>query len=129
METMLVRLKPLDPRRKFVLRRYAYAGIHFHEARGWHRVEPEIAEHLRGARQMEFDAYSPPAFDVCTEEEAQAIDARERAAAGLRRTALEAVPLSVARPGAGEVTTDDLRFDDADPDGAPRGRRGRRADR
>ncbi len=127
METMFVRLKPLDPRRKFVLRRYAYAGIHFHEARGWHRVEPEIAEHLRAARQMEFDAYSPAAFDVCTEEEAQAIDARERAAAGLRRTALEVVPLSVGRPGAGDVTTDDLRADDADPEGAARGRRGRRA--
>jgi hypothetical protein len=133
METMFVRLKPLDPRRKFVLRRYAYAGIHFHEARGWHRVAPDIAEHLRGTRQMEFDAYSPAAFDVCTEEEAQTIDARERAESGLRRTALDAVPLSAARPGSGGVTTDDLRTEpeEFEPgvDGASPGRRGRRTER
>ena len=108
METMLVRLKPRDARRKHVLRRYAYAGIHFHEARGWYRVSAEIAEYLRGVRQMEFDLYSPAAFDVCTEDEAQAIDAREREAAGTRRTAMDAVPMSVPRPGASTVTTADL---------------------
>ena len=35
METMLVRLKSFDPRRGAVLRRFTYAGIKFHEERGW----------------------------------------------------------------------------------------------
>ncbi len=127
METMLVRLKPRDARRKFVLRRYAYAGIHFHETRGWYRVPVEIADYLRAVRQLEFDLYSPPAFDVCTEAEAQAIDARERESAGARRMAMDAVPLSVARPTGGAVTAADLRSDEgeleADEAARPRGGR------
>ena len=85
METMLVRLKPHDPRRKFVLRRFAYAGILFHEERGWYRVPLEISDYLRGVRQSEFNPYSPPAFDVCTEEEARALEAQEQALASARR--------------------------------------------
>jgi hypothetical protein len=109
METMLVRLKPYDPRRKFVLRRYVYAGIHFLVTRGWERVPKEIAAYLRGVRQKEFDPYSPPAFDVCTDEEATALDARERAESATRRTAFAAV--AVVRPRRavdGVVTTADL---------------------
>ena len=34
METLFVRLKPYDPRRGYVLRRYTYRGIKFHEERG-----------------------------------------------------------------------------------------------
>ena len=106
-ETLLVRLKPLDPRRKFVLRRYAYAGIVFQEVHGWYRVSHAIGEYLRGVRQLEFDAYSPGAFDVCTDAEAQAIDAREKAVAGARRLAMAAIALTPGRPS-GVVTTRDL---------------------
>src|SRR4051812_4075603 len=107
METLLVRLKPYDPRRKFVLRRYTYAGIQFHVARGWERVPKDVADYLKNVRQLEFDPYSPAAFDICTEEEAAALEARERELAGVRRTALDAIP--VAQPRRGAVTTDDLR--------------------
>jgi hypothetical protein len=146
METMLVRLKPYDPRRKFVLRRYVYAGIHFLVTRGWERVPKEIADYLRGVRQKEFDPYSPPAFDVCTHDEATAIDARERAESATRRTAFEAVAVvRPRRPAAGVVTTADLpgrraedgaareRDEDAAParreDIAPRARSGGRGAR
>ena len=72
-DTLLVRLKPYDPRRGHVLRRYTYAGIKFQEERGWYRVEKAVAEYLRGVRETPTDRYSPLAFDVCTEDEAQRV--------------------------------------------------------
>jgi hypothetical protein len=108
METMLVRLKPYDPRRKFVLRRYVYAGIHFLVTRGWERVPKNVADYLRGVRQKEFDPYSPSAFDVCTDAQAAALEKREREVAGARRTALDTIPLAQPRGSAGVVTTTDL---------------------
>jgi len=108
METMLVRLKPYDPRRRFVLRRFAYAGILFHEERGWYRVPLEAADYLRSVRQLEFNPYSPPAFDVCTEEEARALEAQEQAVASARRVGIDVAPVTVPRGGGGAVTTADL---------------------
>lgn len=69
-DTLLVRLKPYDPRRGHVLRRYTYAGIKFQEERGWYRVERPVAEYLRAVREVPSDRYAPLAFDVCTEAEA-----------------------------------------------------------
>ena len=51
-DTLLVRLKPYDPRRGHVLRRYTYAGIKFQEERGWYRVERPVAEYLRAVREF-----------------------------------------------------------------------------
>jgi hypothetical protein len=129
METMLVRLKPYDPRRKFVLRRYVYGGIHFLVTRGWERVPKTVADYLRAVRQSEFDPYSPPAFDVCTEEEAAALEKRERELSDARRTALDAIPVVEPRRGSRVVTTADLpgapATDDEDDEAVarPRGRR------
>ena len=64
METMLVRLKALDPRRGQVLRRFTYQGIKFHQERGWYRVDKAVAEYLRAVRQQPSDPHSPPAFDT-----------------------------------------------------------------
>jgi len=128
METILVRLKPYDPRRKFVLRRYVYAGIHFLVTRGWERVPKVIGDYLRDVRQKEFDPYSPPAFDVCTEAEAAALEKRERELSGARRTALDAIPVVEPRRVAGVVTTADLpgvrAVDEDETTARPRGRRG-----
>ncbi len=128
METMLVRLKPYDPRRKFVLRRYVYAGIHFLVTRGWERVPKAVGDYLRDVRQKEFDPYSPPAFDVCTEAEAAALEKRERELSGARRTALDAIPVVEPRRVAGVVTTADLPgarvVDEDETTARPRGRRG-----
>ena len=44
METVFVRLKPYDPRRGYVLRRYTYRGIKFQEERGWFRVPKDVAD-------------------------------------------------------------------------------------
>ncbi|MDM7916706.1 MAG: hypothetical protein QUU85_15790 [Candidatus Eisenbacteria bacterium] len=107
METMLVRLKPLDPRRGNVLRRFTYQGIKFHEERGWYRVAKAVADYLRSVHQQPADPHSPLAFDVCTEEEARAAEAKEKEAQNARKTAADDIKLSVARP-AGAVTTSDL---------------------
>lgn len=108
METLLVRLKPYDPRRGHVLRRFTYAGIKIHEERGWYRVSKEVAEYIRGVHQIPGEAYTPLAFDVCTDDEAKALDVREDADARVRRSATDEVRLSPARPETGALTTADV---------------------
>ena len=106
METLLVRLKTFDPRRGHVLRRFTYAGIKFHEERGWYRVGKDVGEYLRTVRQSPEADYSPVAFDVCTEEDARAMDAREETETKTRRAAVDDIKVSEARNDA--VTTPDL---------------------
>ena len=107
MPTMLVRLKPHDPRRGYVLRRYTYRGIKFHEERGWYRVEKSVADYLRQIRQVAGDEHSPPAFDVCTDDEAKAVDVRDKEGAVPRAAATDDIKVSPAR-AEGAVTTADL---------------------
>lgn len=97
METMLVRLKSFDPRRGQIVRRFTYAGIKFHEERGWYRVEKNVADYLRTVRQVAGDDVTPLAFDVCSEEEAKALDVREESEAKVRKAAADDVRLSPAR--------------------------------
>jgi hypothetical protein len=120
METYLVRLKPHDPRRGFVLRRYTFRGIKFHDERGWYKVDKTVGDYLRRVRQVPDDEHAPLAFDVCTEDEAKSLDAREKEAAADRKNATDDIKVSVAR-GTNAVTTKDL------SDGAPTDDRGRRA--
>jgi hypothetical protein len=98
-DTLLVRLKPYDPRRGHVLRRYTYAGIKFQEERGWYRVERPVAEYLRAVREVPSDRYAPLAFDVCTEAEAKALDAGESEAAKVKRSATDDLKVVPARGG------------------------------
>ncbi len=125
METLLVRLKPYDPRRGHVLRRYTYAGIKFQEERAWYRVEKAVAEHLRSVRQVPSDEYAPLAFDVCTEVEARALEAKESDAAKFKRSATDDLKVVPARP-AGALTTDDLSRPTAAPAEEKDARRGKR---
>jgi hypothetical protein len=106
METVLVRLKPHDPRRGFVLRRFTYQGIKFHEERGWYVVDRSVAEYLRKVQQRETDPHSPLAFDIATEEDAKALDAREEHEAKTRKNAAEAPRVATGR---GDLTGEDLR--------------------
>ena len=95
--TYLVRLKPYDPRRGHVIRRYTYRGIKFQEERGWYRVDKAVADHLRSVRQFPADPHSQPAFDVHTPTEAKAIDQKEHEAETVRKQASESLELSRAR--------------------------------
>ena len=130
LDTQLVRLKPHDPRRGHVLRRYTYAGIKLHEERGWYRVSKDVAAYLKGVHQVPGDTYTPLAFDVCSDDEAKAIDAREENESKVRRSASDEVKLSPARGEGGALTTADLPEQTARPQpGAARADDGRRKER
>jgi|WetSurMetagenome_2_1015567.scaffolds.fasta_scaffold104444_1 hypothetical protein len=86
-DTLLVRLKPYNPKRGHTLQRYCYSNIIFRTDRGWYRVEAKLAAELRSVQQVHTNQDSAPAFDVCTEEEARAIDEREADAAETRKSA------------------------------------------
>lgn len=105
METLLVRLKPYDPRRGHVLKRYTYAGIKFQEERGWYRVEKPVADYLRTVHEVPTDNYSPLAFDVCTEDEAKALDTVESETTKVKRSATDDLKVVPARAA---VTSEDL---------------------
>jgi hypothetical protein len=107
MDTMLVRLKPFDARRGYVLRRFTYSGIKFHDERGWYRVDKGVADYLRSVRQIPGNELTPLAFDVCTEDEAKALETREETEARVRRSAADAVPLTAARTE-GAITSADF---------------------
>jgi len=114
MQTLLVRLRPFDPQRRLFLRRYAYRGIHFLAGGGWVRVPKAAGEYLRTVCQKECDPYSPPAFDVCTDAQAKALDARERQAAAHRPTSFGALRTTAPRDDENVVRSRDL------PGGSPR---------
>ena len=120
MDSLLVRLKPYDPRRGHRLRRYTYRGIKFQEERGWYRVDKAVADYLREVRQVATDEHAPLAFDVCTADEAKTLDAKEKDAATPRKTADDDIKLSEARSD-GAVTTSDLPDDSKPVTGAAKG--------
>ncbi len=123
--TMLVRLKPFNPRRGFVMRTYVdgISGAVFKEERGWYEVEDAMAAKLKEITSKPENPESPLAFDVCTREEAVALERRirrqlqERAIAtdpnsveGASRDHLGGrTPRSPAARDANTLTTDDLK--------------------
>ncbi len=76
----LVRLKPFNAKRGHHMRKYTHGPTRrtFEVDRGWYKVDDDMADYLATVRQTSSDPDSPDAFDVCTEEEAIKIDARER---------------------------------------------------
>jgi len=60
----LVRLKPHDPKKGHVIRRYTAFAVRFEEARGWYKVSDEVAAYLSTVHQRPSDEDSPLAFDV-----------------------------------------------------------------
>ena len=91
----LVRLKPYDPKKGHVIRRYTAFGVRFDEARGWYKVSDEVAAYLATVHQRPGDEDSPAAFDACTEEEAKALEVAEKKKAEERARAAEP---NVAQP-------------------------------
>ena len=108
----LVRLKPYDPKKGHVLRRYTAFSIRFDEARGWYRVEDEVAEYLATVHQIPGDEDSPLAFDVHSAAEAQAIDEAEKKKAEERARAASPnvanAPVVSPKTPASDLTTADL---------------------
>jgi hypothetical protein len=97
METVLARLKDYDKRRGLVLRCYTYRGIKFLPERGWIRVTKEVGDYLRTVRSEPRDPNAPLAFDVCTDDEARALEAAEKREAATRQNATTDIELTPAR--------------------------------
>lgn len=74
---LYVRLKPYNPKRGHVLRRYTYRAVRFHEGR-WYKVPEALARELSDLHQRHGDEDSPLAFDVATEGQARDIEEKER---------------------------------------------------
>lgn len=105
MDSLLVRIKPRDPHRGHVLRRFVYRGIRFETGKGWYQVSQEVGEYLRSVHQRAHDPHSPLAFDVCTAAEAKKLDEQETEATKPARPADRARP-AVAREARAEDTPD-----------------------
>lgn len=107
----LIRLKPLDKKRGHVIHRYTAFQTTFEEAKGWYRVPEHVASYLATVHQLANDEDSPLAFDVCTQAEAEQIDAAEKKKAEERARAAEPnVAMARDVTGLGEdLTTADLR--------------------
>jgi len=95
MTVMLARLKPYNPRRGNIIRRFSVFGIKFREAKGWYKVPDEVAAYLRTVCVDNNDPESAPAFDVCTEAEARAMDKKARLAALKKGQAHEPVDVAI----------------------------------
>lgn len=85
-ENMLVRIKPNNPRRGYVMKTYSvdhpeHGSARFLEAQGWYEVSPGMAAYLDTINSQPGNLESPPGFDVCTRDEALKLENRERASA------------------------------------------------
>lgn len=104
---MYIRLKPYNPKRGHVLRRYSFSGLRFYEGR-WYKVPETLAQDLSELHQRHGDEDSPYAFDVATQGEARAIETKERAKLEEERRKVEGAELVAAS----EVRASDLRSSD-----------------
>jgi hypothetical protein len=107
----LIRLKPFDTKKGHVICRYTAFATTFEEHKGWYRVTDPVAAYLATVHQVPNDEDSPLAFDVCTQDEAERIDAAEKKKAEERARAAEpnvATARDVTALG-GDLTTADLR--------------------
>jgi hypothetical protein len=113
-DTMWVRLQPYNPKKGFVLQDFSVLDTRFRADGGWYEVPTDMAEYLATVHERMDDESSPLAFVVLTEEEAHALEERERLAREAllaRATAPRLVETPAARAvklSAGTLTTGDL---------------------
>lgn len=74
--TRLVRIKPHNPKRGFLVKSYTFRGHRFVSGAGWYEVPTTFGEELAALRQTD-DPHAPPVFDVVTAAEAEEIDSFE----------------------------------------------------
>lgn len=91
----LVRIKPYNPKKGYKLRTYVFRGLALRETAGWYELPDDDAAYLATVRNDDTDSNSPLAFDVCTKEEAEAVEDAEKRQA---EKATAAAPLRVHQP-------------------------------
>lgn len=105
----LVRLKPFDPKRGFVVRRYIFEHKRYEVESGWYEVDDATGAKLKLLLQNEDDLSSKDLFDVCEPGEARALEERERVAAErAAQRASAARPHRTDAPARAAMTTRDL---------------------
>lgn len=107
----LVRLKPFNEKKGYLVRVYMIEGIRFHEERGWYEVPDDLAEKLRELHQDHYDEDSPLLFDVCTPKQAEKLDAKAAEVEEVKASARK--PAQVARSrsleSGGDMSTADIK--------------------
>lgn len=91
---LLARLKPYNVKKGHLTRIYMIDGARFYEERGWYEVPDGLGEKLRELHQDHYDEDSPELFDVCTPEQAEALEQREAKAIEVKATAKKALKIS-----------------------------------
>jgi hypothetical protein len=122
-EVIFVRIKPRNKQKGLRMRRFRVFALQFNESQGWYKVSRwmsgevggapnaprvqlvDMREYFANVRNTENED-SPLAFDVCTEEQAKAIDEAERKAAEPRRKSANPTDLTTSdvRPAAVDAT-------------------------
>lgn len=109
--TMLARIKPYDKRRGHLTKKFTVFGIPFQEGKGWYRVSQKVADYISRAT-VDGDPEGLEIFDVCTEDEAMRLEAKERKKAQMRANASAPndamTPRDVEEKETGTLTTRDL---------------------
>lgn len=101
---MYIRIKPFNPRRGHMLRRFCFKGKVFHVGR-WYKVSESFAQQVSEIHQKANDEDSPYAFDVATEQQARAIESKERAKEESERKKIDRAEVVSAQ----EIRDDSLR--------------------
>lgn len=123
--SLLVRLKPYNERKGHLVRVYMIGGWRFLEERGWYEVPEALVEQLqlRELHQAHYNEDSPALFDVCTPEQAERLEEKERAREEREKaTARKPTPIESAKASSSrDLSTADLtptpKMIDPDPDG------------
>lgn len=96
-DTMLVRIHPVNPQRGFHAATYLLANSRypaFRVERGWYEVDKATANYLKEKRNNPADDNSKPIFQVCTKDEAVALDEAE-----IQRVAAATAPIPMPIQG------------------------------
>lgn len=105
----LVRLKPFNEKKGYVVRVYMIDGVRFHEERGWYEVPDEFANRLRDLHQDHYNEDSPVLFDVCTRKEAERLDAAASIAELKASAKKPAQIVSTRQAASNDLTTADIK--------------------
>lgn len=103
------RVRPFDPRRGFLCKRYVFKGFKFEAEKGWYKVSESLAADLKKCTQNPNAADPKPVFEIATKEEAEKIAREEYERENPVRKIQEAI--------AGAQTVPDLKSDTEVPEG------------
>jgi hypothetical protein len=113
--TILVRIRPYNPRKGAKTKSYTYRGQRFMEEAGWYEVSIQLGEEL-GQCTVDGQEDGERVFDVATPEQAKAMQQRERVVVETRAPA--EAPMKITRTASAEAAgpRTPITINDEDPD-------------